>query len=96
MLPVLQMTAGAAFQLTAPQQHQLRDIAAVLAARLVPVLLAGAAAAALAPPVWLPYCIALALLLTGGLISHITKSVDVTATDNQASSAGCRLACSNT
>lgn len=65
-LPLALLTAGAAADLAPPQQqYQLRDVAAVLAARLVPSLLAGAAAAAFAPPAWLPLCLVLVLLLAG-------------------------------
>lgn len=64
-LPLALLTAGAAVDFTPLQQYQLRDVGLVLGARLLPPLLAGAAAALLAPPAWLPLICVLVLLLTG-------------------------------
>ena len=64
-LPLALLTAGAAVDFTPLQQYQLRDVGLVLGARLLPPLLAGAAAALLAPAAWLPLVCVLVLLLTG-------------------------------
>jgi predicted permease len=64
-LPLALLTAGAAADFTPLQAYQLRDVGLVLGARLLPPLLAGAAAALLAPPAWLPLVCVLVLLLTG-------------------------------
>ena len=64
-LPLALLTAGAAVDFTPLQQYQLWDVGLVLGARLLPPLLAGAAAALLAPPAWLPLICVLVLLLTG-------------------------------
>lgn len=71
-LPLALMTAGASWKAEAalPPRHQLRDAAAVLAVRLLPGLLAGAAATLAVPMALLPLILVAVLMMTGGLPSR--------------------------